>query len=622
MKRKSFTTFAIGIICCLFIAGCGGSSQPAGDSDVKEEASEETSEDNKKSRKSRNDGDDVKPSEESGLPALSADQCIEEIERLYGTEPVHPKNAETLKAMTDCATAAHTIDNAGVLFSEMDGSRKTWLRDAFLDAVTWQGSPLYEDIVTELGDEDGVSVEDAEKLFADAFGDGKYTPSEYDRVEDGYIILTYADGEAVDLTDPVQYFEDDGYILVSGPMFYESNGEGEKFDGCADILFAKNPASRFGATLLYGRLRNVSIRIASVETSSELPASGSRTYSGKNLIDGNPATVWTENVPGTGVGETITLHLEKKQPVYGVQVVIGYTASYEQYTSNGMPTDIEADFGGGAKAEANNLEGYANENYSALDLADMNRFRFGLDEPVVTDTIKITIKGAKKGTQYDDTCMSEILVYGPGDISDSADYAAVYEPVFEEILDVIEYGYNIDREYAYVSSGLVEKINYPGDSDLLEDVGYVLEDLSGDGIPELLIGCDENYGGSLPSSYIYSIFTIKDDKAFPVVQCWTRSSYHYMGNSHFFYLGSGGAMITLMGENHLSNDGTEVVWDDFYFTDEKENGEAGIYHNNSGVFDADESEELTMTEGQFSQIMEDYEERCELLSWTPIGSRR
>ena len=49
------------------------------------------------------------------------------------------------------------------------------------------------------------------------------------------------------------------------------------------------------------------------------------------------------------------------------------------------------------------------------DLAAMNRFKVGLDEPVVTDTITITITGAKKGAKYDDICISEIWVYGPGE---------------------------------------------------------------------------------------------------------------------------------------------------------------------------------------------------------------
>jgi hypothetical protein len=162
---------------------------------------------------------------------------------------------------------------------------------------------------------------------------------------------------------------------------------------------------------------------------------------------------------------------------------------------------------------------------------------------------------------------------------------------------------------------------YPGDSDLMEDIGYVLDDMSGDGIPELVIGTDEDYEGDGDESYIYNVFTLKDNQPLTVFGGSARSSYRWMHNGHFCYWGSGGAMITLMGENHLSKDGQEIIWDDFYFTDEKTGGEIGIYHNTSGIFDVEVSEELDITDEQFSKIMDGYIGRCTLLSWTPVGTK-
>ena len=347
------------------------------------------------------------------LPDPAKDEAEAEIEKLLATGPVHPQNATVLKAMADCATCAGAVRKGGALPKELDNDSRSRLRYRFLEAVMWENSDLYEDIATTLGDDTrGIDVEEAKRLFREAYGDNDFTPTEYETVEDGYIIPQFGDGEPVDLVMASQYFEDDDYILLTGPMLYESNGEGEMYEGVADILFAKNPDSRFGATIVYTRLRDVNITISSVETSSELPPSGGKSYSGSNLIDGDPTTVWAEGAAGTGIGETITLHLDKAQPVYGVQMVIGYTASYEQYKNNGMPTDVEVDFGG-ARAEGHDLEGYGSEGFSPEDLASMNRFVVSLDEPVVTDTVRITITGAKKGEKYDDICMSEVLVYGP-----------------------------------------------------------------------------------------------------------------------------------------------------------------------------------------------------------------
>lgn len=399
-----------GIMCGLLIAGCGAnaaSSADTGEPETKQEETKDNSQKSKKNKKSKRKKDTA--------PEVSKEQCAEEIESLLKTEPVRPDNAAVLKAMTDCATCAGAVDKDGAIFSELDNDRKAWLRYRFLEAVMWGDSDLYEEIAKVLDDDTRVvPVEDAKKLFLDAYGDGEFTPTEYERVEDGNIIPQFGDGEAVDLVMAAQYFEDDDYILLTGPMFYESNGEGEKYEGCADVLYSKNPSSRFGATLLYGRLRDANINITSVETSSELPSSGGKSYSGKNLIDNDPTTVWAEGVSGTGVGETVTLHLDKTQPVYGIQIVLGYTASYDLYNDNGLPTDLDVDFGGGVHAEGHDLEGLGNENFSAQDLADMNRYRIGLEEPVMTDTVTITITGAKKGAKYDDICVSEVLVYGTG----------------------------------------------------------------------------------------------------------------------------------------------------------------------------------------------------------------
>ena len=59
--------------------------------------------------------------------------------------------------------------------------------------------------------------------------------------------------------------------------------------------------------------------------------------------------------------------------------------------------------------------------------------------------------------------------------------------------------------------------------------------------------------------------------------------------------------------------------DDFYFSDEKEAGKIGLYHNTSGIFDAAKAEELDVSDSEFFKKMDDYENRCQLLSWTSVG---
>ena len=54
-----------------------------------------------------------------------------------------------------------------------------------------------------------------------------------------------------------------------------------------------------------------------------------------------------------------------------------------------------------------------------------------------------------------------------------------------------------------------------------------------------------------PQSVIFNVYTVKEEEPYPVFEGWARSSYSWMGDDHFYYQGSGGAMITLFGENHL-----------------------------------------------------------------------
>ncbi|MCR5403715.1 MAG: hypothetical protein K6E91_07865 [Butyrivibrio sp.] len=200
-----------------------------------------------------------------------------------------------------------------------------------------------------------------------------------------------------------------------------------------------------------------------------------------------------------------------------------------------------------------------------------------------------------------------------------SDYEVNYASVLDEVYKVVTAGYDYDKKYKYISDGLMEKCMYPGDKDLSEAVGYILEDISGDDIPELIIGSDEQYGDSGRQSYIYSIFALRNGKPLKVFDGWARSSYRWMGDDHFYYSGSIGAVNTLFGKNHLSKDGSEIIWDDFYFTDEKDVGVIGLYHNTTGLFDAGKAEELSIPEDEFWTIMDDYESQCKLFSWTPIG---
>ena len=172
--------------------------------------------------------------------------------------------------------------------------------------------------------------------------------------------------------------------------------------------------------------------------------------------------------------------------------------------------------------------------------------------------------------------------------SDDIDYEAFYKPVLDEIYNAIVSGLDAVAPTSYVPSALEERLMYDPTSNILQTVGYRIEDISGDGFPELLIV--DNEGGQSVNSVIDGIFTKKDDEIFITIDGWLRSSHYWIGDNRFGYMGSGGAYNTLYGIYRLSKDGTKSEWENFYFSEEVD-GDIKYYTNKEGKWEIDNSEE-------------------------------
>lgn len=139
--------------------------------------------------------------------------------------------------------------------------------------------------------------------------------------------------------------------------------------------------------------------------------------------------------------------------------------------------------------------------------------------------------------------------------------------------------------------------------DPLETLGYAVEDLSGDGVPELVIGF-------LPDHSIlqYAVYTLVDRRPQVVFED-EEGSLGYLGNGSFHYVVS---LPTGMGQGtvSLSQDGTQILWEDFYFTldDIFGGGTVTIYHNTTGSLDPAESELTDWTMEYFYAWEPEYED--------------
>ena len=318
--------------------------------------------------------------------------------------------------MARCATFARVIDEQGYIFKDMDSYKKGAMRTQIYKDIMW-GETAFSGAITVLDSEGKynadkiIPVDEAKQFFDEVYGEEDFTVDEHmEDIEDGFIMLSFGDGDPWEYIEHMQFFEDDNYYLLTGPSFYEDNSGSRSYKGYADILFAKNPDSRYGVTMIYGRYRKETITVSGVDVSSSLPESNGKKYDATNLFDGNYETAWVEGVDGTGVGETITLHLKEVSDVFGLQLYNGYLADGDLYEKNGRVTEVSVDFGGGNVVTKEMYSGYYGWG-SPEDAASINLNKIELDKPVATDTIIITIKNAEAGSKYDDTCISEIAVY-------------------------------------------------------------------------------------------------------------------------------------------------------------------------------------------------------------------
>ncbi|MBQ6902953.1 MAG: zinc ribbon domain-containing protein [Lachnospiraceae bacterium] len=198
---------------------------------------------------------------------------------------------------------------------------------------------------------------------------------------------------------------------------------------------------------------------------------------------------------------------------------------------------------------------------------------------------------------------------------------SLYRPVLQETYEIVRNGYDENADYSYLSSGLMERLMYPGDRNLMESIGYLMEDISGDGIPELLIGetVDYEYDDKGERSFLFKAYTCRDGELVQIFEGWGRSSYQWTGDNGFYYYGSGGASNSLFGRAHLRKDGTELIWDEVYLTEEVFPDGLGIFYNTTGSWDAADSEKLDISQNEFWEIMNDMEDACVIVPFTPIG---
>ena len=139
--------------------------------------------------------------------------------------------------------------------------------------------------------------------------------------------------------------------------------------------------------------------VLSVSASSSLiEQSYGISHTPEKAIDGDLTTGWAENAPGAGVGESITLFLDSGYTVRGFVIHAGYQKSASLYERNARPAVLKLSFSNGES-----------QSFTLQDLNGQQRILFA--QPVETDRVTFTIESVYNGTTYQDTVISELMLF-------------------------------------------------------------------------------------------------------------------------------------------------------------------------------------------------------------------
>ena len=116
------------------------------------------------------------------------------------------------------------------------------------------------------------------------------------------------------------------------------------------------------------------------------------------LLDDDPTTSWQEGVDGNGEGESVGFEFNGEVNVHCITFKLGNWRSYENYTRNSRPKSVTVMIG--------------DKSFNVEFPDEMKEYTLKLSQDIRCNGISIVINSVYEGTRYDDTCISDIGIYG------------------------------------------------------------------------------------------------------------------------------------------------------------------------------------------------------------------
>ncbi|MGM9604046.1 MAG: hypothetical protein ACI3XG_03190 [Faecousia sp.] len=186
------------------------------------------------------------------------------------------------------------------------------------------------------------------------------------------------------------------------------------------------------------------------------------------------------------------------------------------------------------------------------------------------------------------------------------DYEPLYAPILASIFDLLSCEIPEEHISGAGETGVWETRIGTEPEDALWKVGYTLRDLSGDGIPELIIAKVDSQEETISyGKQILAIYTCIQDSPRLVLEGWERNRYYLLPDGSILNQGSGGAAYSCLGLFQLTPDGAQLNCMDFYFTWE-ENMQIVTCYNTDGIWDIsyEGNERVDVDFQRLNEIME------------------
>lgn len=151
-------------------------------------------------------------------------------------------------------------------------------------------------------------------------------------------------------------------------------------------------------TNMSGMVKAVTVRESAVESSHVVQRDTTIDNSAWSAFDGQSTTSWQEGVDGDGIGQYMGIGFDREYQVQVVTFMLGNHRSDDWYVRNNTPKTLSISLGA--------------QTFQVSFPKEKTEFAVVLSSPVAATDIRITIDDVYRGTQYSDTIIAEVGVYG------------------------------------------------------------------------------------------------------------------------------------------------------------------------------------------------------------------